>query len=47
MPGKAIDDKHPRSAMGYTADGKLIFLIIEGRNPGYAEGASLKQQHNF
>ena len=26
--GKAIDDKHPRSAMGYTADGRLIFLAI-------------------
>lgn len=41
--GKAIDDKHPRSAMGYTLDGKLIFLAIEGRFPGKAEGASLKQ----
>lgn len=41
--GKAIDDKHPRSAMGYTKDGKLIFLVIEGRFPGKAEGASLTQ----
>ena len=42
--GKAINDKHPRSAMGYTADGKLIFLIIEGRFPGKAEGATLTQE---
>ena len=41
--GKAIDDKHPRSAMGYTADGRLIFLVVEGRFPGKAEGATLKQ----
>lgn len=41
--GKAIDDKHPRSAMGYTADGKLIFMAIEGRFLGKAEGASLTQ----
>lgn len=41
--GKAIDDKHPRSAMGYTEDGKLIFLAIEGRFPGKAEGATLTQ----
>lgn len=41
--GKAIDDKHPRSAMGYTKDGKLIFLAIEGRFPGKAEGATLTQ----
>lgn len=41
--GKAIDDKHPRSAMGYTKDGKLIFMVIEGRFPGKAEGATLTQ----
>lgn len=41
--GKAIDDKHPRTAMGYTADGKLIILVVQGRMPGVAEGASLKQ----
>ncbi|MES2374113.1 MAG: phosphodiester glycosidase family protein [Bacteroidota bacterium] len=42
--GKAIDDKHPRTSMGYTADGKLILLVIEGRFPGKAEGASLTQE---
>lgn len=41
--GKAINDKHPRSAMGYTKDGKLIFLVIEGRFPNKAEGATLTQ----
>ncbi|MBK6990747.1 MAG: phosphodiester glycosidase family protein [Chitinophagaceae bacterium] len=42
--GKAIDDKHPRTAMGYTKDNKLIILVIEGRNPGLAEGATLTQE---
>jgi len=41
--GKAIDDKHPRTAMGYTRDQQLIILVIEGRNPGKAEGATLTQ----
>lgn len=41
--GKAIDDKHPRTAMGYTADGKLMILVVQGRMPGFAEGASLTQ----
>lgn len=41
--GKAIDDKHPRSAIGYTADSKLVILAIEGRRPGIAEGATLKE----
>lgn len=42
--GKAIDDKHPRTAMGYTRDNKLIILVIQGRFPGIAEGASLTQE---
>ncbi|MBS1753035.1 MAG: phosphodiester glycosidase family protein [Ferruginibacter sp.] len=42
--GKAIHDKHPRTCMGYTADGYLIILAIQGRFPGVAEGATLEQQ---
>jgi Phosphodiester glycosidase len=42
--GKAIDDKHPRTAMGYTKDNKLIILVIQGRFPGVAEGATLTQE---
>lgn len=42
--GKAIDDKHPRTAMGYTADNKLILMVTEGRFPGKAEGATLTQE---
>jgi hypothetical protein len=41
--GKAINDKHPRTAMGYTKDGKLIILMIEGRN-AVAHGATLGQE---
>jgi hypothetical protein len=41
--GKAIDDKHPRTAMGYTKDNKIIILVVQGRFPGIAEGASLPQ----
>lgn len=42
--GKAINDRHPRTAMGYTSDKKLIILVIQGRFPGIAEGASLLQE---
>jgi Phosphodiester glycosidase len=42
--GKAIEDKHPRTAMGYTKNGKLIIMVIEGRHPGIAEGATLTQE---
>lgn len=41
--GKAINDKHPRTAIGYTKDNKLIILVIEGRNPN-ASGVTLIQQ---
>ncbi len=39
--GKAREDLHPRTAMGYTTDGRLIILAVEGRRPKVAEGASL------
>ena len=42
--GKAIDDKHPRTAMGYTKDNKLIILVVQGRFPGIAEGVTLPQE---
>ncbi|MBK7435117.1 MAG: phosphodiester glycosidase family protein [Chitinophagaceae bacterium] len=41
--GKALQDKHPRTLMGYTADGHLIIMAIQGRFPGIAEGATLEQ----
>jgi hypothetical protein len=41
--GKAIKDKHPRTAMGYTKNGKLIILMVEGRNK-VAHGATLTQE---
>ncbi|HMO32097.1 MAG TPA: phosphodiester glycosidase family protein [Lacibacter sp.] len=40
--GRAIDDRHPRTAMGFTADGRLIILVVQGRTPGEAEGVSLR-----
>jgi hypothetical protein len=42
--GNAINDKHPRTAMGYTSDNKLIILVVQGRFPGMAEGATLGQE---
>lgn len=42
--GKAINDKHPRTCMGYTGDGYLIIMVIQGRFPGIADGATLGQE---
>lgn len=41
--GKAILDKHPRTAMGYTKDGKFIILVVQGRSES-ASGATLEQE---
>ncbi len=41
------NDRHPRTAMGYTAKGKLIILVIQGRFPGVAEGATLNEEANI
>ena len=41
--GKAIADKHPRTAIGYTKDGRMIILAVQGRMKGLAEGATLPQ----
>lgn len=38
------EDLHPRTAMGYTKKKKLIILVIQGRAPGIAEGATLNDE---
>ena len=38
--GKAIEDRHPRTAMGYTQEGKFIIIAIQGRMKN-AVGATL------
>ncbi len=41
--GKAIADHHPRTAMGYTSDGKLILLAVQGRTKNIAVGTTLTE----
>ncbi len=41
--GRAADDLHPRTGMGYTAEGRLLIMAVEGRRKGVAEGASLRE----
>lgn len=41
--GKAISDKHPRTAVGYTAEGALILFVCEGRFKGRADGLTLTE----
>ena len=42
-----LADLHPRTAMGYTRNRKLIILVIQGRFKGIAEGATLNEEANI
>ena len=35
--------RHPRTLMGYTADGWIYFLVVDGRFPGRGEGMSIDE----
>lgn len=35
------DTRHPRTAAGVTADGTLVLLVVDGRQPAISNGASL------
>ena len=36
-----------RSAIGYTAEGKIVMLAVEGNNPGVSDGLSLVELANY
>jgi exopolysaccharide biosynthesis protein len=38
------NELRPATAMGYTSDERLIILVIQGRSPGTAEGAMLREE---
>lgn len=40
----AAGEYEPRTAMGYTRDGRFIILVIQGRTPGKAAGATLQEE---
>lgn len=37
----------PRSAIGQKKDGTILFLVIDGRQPGYSIGATLVDSQNI
>lgn len=34
-------NRHPRTMVGITGSGHLLFLVVDGRQPGYADGMNL------
>ena len=42
------DKRHPRTAIGYSQDAEVLFLIVvDGRQPGYSVGMSLEELAEF
>ena len=42
------EDRHPRTAVGYTQDQSVLFLVVvDGRQPGYSVGMSLEELAHF
>lgn len=41
MSGKFYPRRHPRTLMGYTEDGWVYFIVVDGRFPGQAEGMTV------
>ena len=35
------NNRHPRTMVGITGSGHLLFVVVDGRQPGYADGMSL------
>jgi exopolysaccharide biosynthesis protein len=38
-----IYSEHPRTSIGYVEPGHYVFVVVDGRNPGYSKGASLNE----
>lgn len=43
----AIEGLNPRAAIGYYEPGHYCFVVIDGRQPGYSNGATLKQMASY
>jgi exopolysaccharide biosynthesis protein len=39
----AFFDRQPRTAMGVTADGRMLLVVVDGRQPGYSVGMTLQE----
>jgi exopolysaccharide biosynthesis protein len=36
-------DRHPRTGVGYTADGRVLLVVVDGRRPGFSVGMRLRR----
>ena len=42
------EERHPRTAVGYTQNGQVLFLVVvDGRQPGFSVGMTLEELAHF
>jgi hypothetical protein len=41
------EQRHPRSAIGWRADGHLLLVAVDGRQPGYSDGMTLDELASY
>lgn len=46
-PGSHSNARHPRSAIGFTDDGRVLLVTVDGRQPGYSAGMSMYELSHF
>jgi len=42
-----LEKKHPRTVVGKTSRGEILFLVVDGRNPHHSQGLTINQLVNF
>ena len=47
FPGDIVDSSAPRTAVGLTADGHILLVVVDGRQIGYSEGLYLSDLANY
>jgi len=38
-----VENKHPRTVIGQTQEGKILFLTVDGRRPGHSSGLTIAE----
>lgn len=42
-----LEKKHPRTVVGKTSRGEILFLVVDGRNPHHSQGLTINQLVDF
>jgi len=42
-----VEKEHPRTVIGKTSRGEILFLVVDGRNPRHSQGLTINQLVNF